>query len=123
MSAPSSLQARSIDTTLVSSILHLSPIEHSKHLSLHLDLRCSNYSTRLPIATIKNWLFRSLPVGENSGVGSLFMHISLLGRIENITDFVDAIQSVCEFGLTMQCIKHWIGCCLLFVLLLFEWLI
>ena len=91
---------RSTYSTLVSSILRLAPIEHCKHLSLSLDL-C--YSNQLPIAAIKNWLFRSLPAaGESSGVGSLLLHMHVSGKIENVADFVDAIQSVCEFCLNFS---------------------
>ena len=95
-----SVPYHSIDSTLASTILRLAPIEHCKHLSLSLDLW---YSIQLPIAAIKNWLFRSPPVaGGSSGVGSLLLHMNVSGKIENVADFVDAIQSVCEFCLNFS---------------------
>ena len=94
---------RSIDSTLASSILRLAPIEHCNHLSLSLNLCSSDDSIQLPIAAIKIWLFRSQPAaGESSGVGSLLLHMNVSGKIENIVDFVDAIQSVCEFCLNFS---------------------
>ena len=96
-----SVPHRSIDSTLASSILRLAPIEHCNHLSLSLNLCSSDYSIQLPIAAIKNWLFRAPPAAcESSGVKSLFLHMSVVfGNIENIADFMDAMQSVCEFCL------------------------